>query len=81
MMNDGEKEILNETVSEPELQLLFTSKPGMEVNRFSFKKKTNENAAVLFSTPNRGIRAQESRNFQILPTKVEHLTTDILLPE
>ena len=29
----------------------------------------------------RGIRAQESRNFKTLPTKVEHLTTDRLLPD
>ena len=28
-----------------------------------------------------GVRAQESRNFQILPTKVEHLKTYTLLPE
>ena len=28
-----------------------------------------------------GVRAQEGRNFQTLPRKVEHLTTDTFSPE
>ena len=50
MMNEElqAKQVLNGTDNEPELQLLFTLKPGMGSNRFNFQR-TNEVAAV-FST-------------------------------
>ena len=40
IMNEGAQQILNGTENEPILQL-FTSKPGMDRNRYNFQR-TNE---------------------------------------